>query len=119
MSHISTHKWFTICNMGNILQSDNSMSKDCSVKRAQFVSKVHSPNQDFHFSDPSTFVKIYNMYACGFYGSNLWDLYGVCDKLYKSGNVSIRILFELPRDAHRYFIKPVSYVYHVKTLLCG
>ena len=95
------------------------MSKDCSVKRAQFISKVHSLNHEFNFSDPSTLVKIYTMYACGFYCSNLWDLYGVtCDKLYKSWNVSIRILFELPRDSHRYFIEPVSNVYHVKTLLC-
>ena len=109
-----------IKHLGNILQSDNSMAKDCSQKRAQFISKLHSLNQEFHFSDPCTVVKLYNIYACNLYGSNLWDLYDdKCDKLYKSWNVCIRILFNLPRNTHRYLIEPISGVFHVKTLLCS
>ena len=56
-------------HLGNILQCDNSLSKDCTLKRAQFISKVHSLNQEY-----STVVKLYNIYAFSFYGSSLWKL---------------------------------------------
>ena len=107
-------------HLGHVFQSDNSMSKDCSIKRAKFISIVHSLNQEFHFSEPTLVVKLYNIYACSFYGSNLWDLY--CDntnKISTSWNVAVRILFDLPRQTHRYFIEPVSESLHVKTMLCS
>ena len=43
-------------------ESDTSMYKDCCMKRAQLFSKLHSQNQEFHFSDPSTVVNI--QYLC-------------------------------------------------------
>ena len=71
-------------HLGNILQCDNSLSKDCTLKRAQFISKVHSLNQEFHFSDPSKVVKIYSIYAVSFIGSNLWKLNSEdCHRVYK------------------------------------
>ena len=35
-------------------------------------------------------------------------------------NIAFRILFDLPvpRETHRYFIKPISSVPHIKTVLC-
>lgn len=107
-------------HLGNILQCNNSMSKDCALKRAQFISKVHSLNQEFHYADPCTVVKLYNIYALSFYGSNLWNLNSEdCHRIYKSWNVAIRILFDVPRDTHRYFIETISNVLHVKTALCS
>jgi len=109
-----------IKHVGNILQSNNSMKKDISVKRAQFISKVHSLNQEFHFSNPSFVMKLYNIYACSFHGSSLWDLYSDnVNKLFTSWNISIRILFDIPRNTHRYLIEPISDCFHVKTLLCS
>jgi len=106
-------------HLGNILECDNSMSKDCSIKRAQFISKIHALNQEFYFSTPETVLKLYYMYACSFYGSNLWNLYNDdVLKLYSSWNVAIRILYNLPRETHRYLIEPVSENLHIKTLLC-
>ena len=109
-----------IKHVGNILQSNNSMEKDISVKRAQFISKVHSLNQEFHFSNPSFVMKLYNIYACNFHGSSLWDLYSDnVNRLFTSWNISIRILFDIPRNTHRYLIEPISDCSHVKTLLCS
>ena len=64
---------------------------------------------------PSTLVKLY---ACDFYGSQLWDLYSydVC-KRYTSSNVAMRILFDVPRSSHRYLIGPISRTLHIKTLI--
>ena len=77
-------------HLGNILQSDNSMTKDCSLKRACFISKVHSLNQEFYFSDPYTLLRLYNIYACSLNGSSLWDLYCInVRKLYSSWNMAV------------------------------
>ena len=70
------------------------------------------------FSDPSLVVKLYKMYTTSFYGSNLWDLF--CEntnKIYTSWNNAIRILFNLHRKTHRYFIESFSDNIHVKTML--
>ena len=40
-------------HLGNILQCDNSMKIDCSVKRGKFIGKVNSLLQEFHYVDPS------------------------------------------------------------------
>ena len=39
-------------------------------------------------------------------------------ELLNSWNIVIRILLNLPRETHRYFIKPISTVPHIKTVLC-
>ena len=41
-------------HLGNILQSNNSMSKDCTIKRGQFIGKVNALMQELHFVGPST-----------------------------------------------------------------
>ena len=39
--------------------------------------------------------------------------------MFNSWNIAIRILFDLPRETHRYFIEPISInVPHIKTVLC-
>ena len=45
--------------LGNIHQSDNSMSNDCRIKRACFISKVHSLNQELYFVDPLFVPRMY------------------------------------------------------------
>ncbi len=45
------------------------MTNDCNVMRAKIISKLHSLEQEFYFTDPVTIVKLHNIYACDFYGS--------------------------------------------------
>ena len=61
-------------HLGNILQNDNSMKVDLSIKRGQFIGKVHSLLQEFYYVDPSVSVRILNIFTTSFYGSRLWDL---------------------------------------------
>ena len=107
-------------HIGNLLETNNLMKRDISIKRAKFISKINSLNQEFHFSSPAFVVKLYKIYACSFHGSCSWDLYSdSVNKLYTSWNIAIRILFELPRNTHRYFIEPISECNHLKTMLCS
>ena len=50
-------------HLGNLLETNNSMSKDCDNKRAKFVGKIHSLHQEFSFASADTKIKIYQMYA--------------------------------------------------------
>ena len=59
--------------------------------------------QEFYFNSPDVILKLYNIYCCSFYGSSIWDLSSQCvSKLYMAWNTAIRILFDVPRDTHRY-----------------
>ena len=96
-------------HLGNILQSDNSMKRDVAVKRGKFIGKVNSLLQEFHFADPAVLVKLLKVYCTSLYGSSLWDIYSsYVDRLYKSWNVSIRYIFNVPYTTHRYLIEPTS-----------
>ena len=106
-------------HLGNRITDENgSMSCDLMEKRAVFINRVNELSQEFYFGHPSTKVKINNIFNSYFYGSPLWDLFGKeADRLDKTWNVSQRILLGLPRQAHRYFIEPLSGGRHIKFLL--
>ena len=48
-------------HLGNILECNNSMRRDISVKRGQFIGKLNSMSQEFFFVSPDTFMKILNI----------------------------------------------------------
>ena len=107
-------------HLGNMLQSDNSMSIDVLQKRGKYIGKVNSLLQEFHFVKPDILTKLVNIYATSFYGSGLWNLASAeCEKLYASWNVTIRQIFNLDRCTHRYLIEPVSQCLHPKVMLAS
>ena len=107
-------------HLGNTLQSDNSMKIDISVKRATFIGKVHSLNQEFFFCNPNVVINLYRIYACSFYSSSLYDLFSCkLTRLYTAWNKSVRILFNLPLDTHTYLIETISRTLHLKVMLCS
>ena len=72
-------------HLGNVLQSDNSMSMDVLQKRGKYIGKVNSLLQEFHFAKPVVLTKLINIYATSFYGSGTWYIFSAeCEKLYKS-----------------------------------
>ena len=94
------------------------MRSDCLIKRTQFIGKVNSLLQEFHYVDNHVMVRILEIYVTTFYGSCLWDLYSPeVTRIYSSWNVTIRNVFNLPWTSHRYFIEPVSSTKHPKTML--
>ena len=58
------------------------------------------------------------MYLTSFYGNNLWDLYdNVTQKLFSSWNIMVRMIFNIPRNTHKYLIEPISGNSHLKIKL--
>ena len=107
-------------HLGNILEYNNSMQRDCLVKRGKFIGKVNSLFQEFTYVDPPVMMKLLNTYVTSFYGSNLWDLYSAqVTRIFSSWNVTVRNVFNLPWDTHRYLIEAVSDSTHPKTMMCS
>ena len=113
--------WVTqVKHLGSTLQLDNSMRMDMCQKRGQFIGKVSSLLQEFHYVSPEVFVKIVNIFATSFYGSGLWDILSSdCDKLFKSWNVCIRMAYDVDICTHRYLIESISNTMHPKTILAS
>ena len=59
-----------------------------------------------YYCTPDVKTKIIELFCTSYYSSSLWDLFSKnCDKLFKSFNVSIRIINNIDRKTHRYFIE--------------
>ena len=96
------------------------MKHDIAVKRGKFIGKLNSLLQEFHFAEPEVFMKLLNFYCSTFYGSNLWNLYSAeVDKIFKSWNVTVRNVSNLPFTTHRYVIEPKSSCMHPKVMLAS
>ena len=105
-------------HLGNVLQSDNSMKVDCTLKRGKFIGKINSLLQEFHFVEAHVLIKILCIYTTSFYGSGLWDLHSKeVDRIYKAWNVCIRRALRLPNTTHRYLIEPLSGCLHPRVML--
>ena len=105
-------------HLGNVLQNDNSMKLDMSIKRGQFIGRINSLLQEFHSANPILLMKVIESYACSFYGSNLWNLVSKhADKMYATWNVMVRNVFTLSRQTHRRLVEPLSGFTHLKVAL--
>jgi len=108
-------KW---ADLGNLLHKDEDMHHDMLKKRGQFIGKLHAMRQEFGSIDPLVYMTLVKVYLTSFYGSNLWDLYGgSIEHLYCTWNIMIRILYDIPRETHRYLIAPISQSFHLKDML--
>ena len=103
-------------HLGSKITDDSgSLCSDLMEKRAIYINKVNELSQEFYYAHPSTRVRINSIFNSHFYGSPLWDLFGrEADRLYKTWNVSQRILLGLPRQSHRYFVEPLSGARHIQ-----
>ena len=93
-------------------------SLDMMIKNAQYISKNIELNQEFHFSDPFTRLKLNNIYNSHYYGSCLWDLFSASAvHMESSYNRSVKVMLDLPFATHRYLIQPLSNEEHIRIVL--
>ena len=110
----------SVKHLGSTIMNDVNcrMRQDLIEKRAMYVSRNNELSQEFFFAHPKTKILINSIYNTSFYSSPLWDIYSKdYSKLEKSWNVSQRIMLDLPRTSHRYFLEPLSKTMHVKKSL--
>ena len=92
-------------------------SKDTRIKRAQFIEKNCELIQEFGFAHPEVKTKINRIYNTSFPGSTLWDLTSRNVKLLEnSWSGSVRHMWELPNNSHRFFIEPLGGI-HIRSML--
>ena len=100
----------------NITNNPDGLKNDILVKRAKFINRNNTLRQEFSFADSDTLIQLNQIYNSDFSGSAVWDLF--CreqEMLENSYSTAIRLMLGLPREAHRYFLEPLSGRDHVKT----
>ena len=112
--------WVTSCkHLGNTINTGMDIrNKDVKNKRAAYISKNNDIIQEFHFAHPSTTAQLNRIQNSHFYGSVLWNLSSrEVEQLEKTWNISVRRMFNLPRETHCYLIEPISGQDHAKTIM--
>ena len=100
------------CKIGSNIQG---LPDDLMEKRAIYINRVNELHQEFTYAHPRTKIIINNIFNTSFYGSQLWDLHSFeAKRLEKTWNVSQRKLMGIPRNAHRYFIEPLTGTSHIQ-----
>ena len=106
----------TVIHLGNTIENcGNLLSRDVRIKRAKYINRNNELNQEFYFAHPESKIKINNIYNMSFSGSSLWDLFSNdVISLENSYNLSLKIMWDIPRETHRYFIEHLSDQKHIK-----
>ena len=93
-------------------------SHDLLIKRAIFYDRVHTLKQQFGFASPKVVCEMTRIFATSFYGSVLWKLNSENhDKLVRSWNVAIKLIWGLPYQAHKRFVEQLTECPHLQSLL--
>ena len=87
------------------------------MKRAKYIERNCELMQEFWFAHPQLKCKLNKIYNSSFPGSVLWDFTSdSVSSIINSWSVSVRLMWDLPRQTHRKFIESLSGV-HAKTML--
>ena len=102
----------------HFLNKIDGMKHDIMVKRAQFIGRNNELRQEYSFSHPRTKFLMNNIYNSHFTGSPVWDLFShEAFMLENTWNKSIRLMFDLPIQTHKYLLCPLSESVHIKAKL--
>ena len=96
--------------LGNVItDSPDGLKKDAQCKRAQYIERNIEIIQEFPFAHPALRCKINRIYNSSFPGSVLYDLTSdSVSQLVNSWSVSVRHMWGLPLQTHRYLIEPLG-----------
>jgi hypothetical protein len=98
------------------------MEHDAKVKRAIFIENSTNIRELFEFAHPAQVLQAVNVYASHFYGSMLWNLYGVgANQVFRSWNTCAKLAWGVPRWSHNYFVEHVlsAGIPHVRQKILG
>ena len=95
-------------HLGNKIHTDDfqypgkgSLTHDLFEKRQGFIGKFYGLFQEFGFADSDIMIKMVQIYAMSFYGSQLWDYTSsAATKLFTSWNILVRTVFGVSNTTH-------------------
>ena len=91
------------CNL-NISRTDEL---DCQIKTSHFIGYVNKLIVNFGHLRGSVLNKLFKLYCCSFYGSQMWRLGSVYfNKICTAWNIAVRKICNLPYTTHRWFFRP-------------
>ena len=89
----------------------HELSQACSpehaawVARAKYIDRAASVQEMFSFAEPAEILAAVRVNCCDFYGSNLWNLFGVrAGQVYRSYNTTVKLAWDLPRSTHTWLV---------------
>ena len=92
-------------HLGHELHQVCNMEYDISVKRAQFIESSVKIQETFSFARPDEVMEAVKTYAGHWYGSMLWDLFGIkAEQLYRSWSTCAKVVWGVPRSTHTYLV---------------
>ena len=96
-------------HLGHELHENGDQSFDCRIKRASFIENSVQLRETFKFAYPAQVLKAIQINCCDFYGSMLWNLFDKnSQQLYNSWNTCVKLVWEIPRNTHTLFVKPLA-----------
>ena len=115
----------TAKHLGNHLSSKLSLASfspetktDILCKRAILYDKVHQVLQQFGYLEPKLVINLLSVYSTALYGSNLWQINSdEYQKLLRSWNTAVKIIYDLPYSTHVRLLEPLSPVPHLESVL--
>lgn len=101
--------WVESANhLGHKLHESGTMEHDACCKRAQFLNRSCELQEQFSFAHPVELLQSIKLYACSFYGSNLWELGGEgANRVFNTWGQCVKICWKAPWACHRYFVPRV------------
>ena len=96
--------------LGNEITSiPDGWMKDTKCKRAGYIERNIELNNEFPYAHPEVKCKLNRIYNSSFPGSVLYDLTSAPSRqLMNSWSVSVRHMWGLPMQSHRYLIEPLA-----------
>ena len=93
-------------------------SQDLLIKRGIFYDRIYSLKQEFGFAHPKLVSDLLRIYGRSFYGSLIWNLKSKeFQKLTRSWNAAIKIIWDLPHQTHTMFVEALSQYPHLQSTL--
>ena len=109
-------------HLGHELHESGTMKQDAIVKMALFITRSTEVRETFSFAAPVEVLSAVKVYTCDFYGAMLWDLFDEnTEKLYRSWNTCIKLVWNVPRATHTYFLEHMlgTGFSHIRTDIIG
>ena len=93
---------------------------DANMKRGAYIGETIELLNVFKSAHPLQKLTAVQTYACSFYGSNLWDLYGsAACQVYRAWQVTVRDAWEVSRQTRTYIVDNLlsGTLPHIKQLI--
>ena len=82
------------------------------MARGAYIGTSNEILNMFSFASPEQKLVAIQTYACSWYGSNLWDLYGdTAAKSFRAWKTTIKMANSVPRQTRTFIVENLTVVY--------